>query len=184
MAWPAIRLAYGWIHKVAHILANHELRDGRRVRRQLSGLLGSIKRHQAKCGELAKDIDHFLRVTRSYWPGLFACYEVPDLPRTNNALEQFFGSHRYHERRATGRKAASPSLVLRGSVRLIAAAATRLRPYSAVELSRCDRTALTTLRKELSVRRERRVQRYRFRRNPDEYLRELEQRVLKQALPS
>src|SRR5262249_52409471 len=34
------------------------------------------------------------RVSRSYWPGLFACYEVADLPRTNNDLEHFFGSHR------------------------------------------------------------------------------------------
>src|SRR3712207_9435478 len=61
-------------------------------------------------------------------PGLFHCYAVPDLPRTNNGLEQLFGSQRYHERRATGRKAASPAAVLRGEVRLIAATATRLCP--------------------------------------------------------
>ena len=39
----------------------------------------------------------FVKVTRSYWPGLFACYESSDLPRTNNDLEHTFGSHRYHE---------------------------------------------------------------------------------------
>ena len=177
-------MAYGWVHKVAHILANHEASDGARVRRRLNGLLGAMARHRAECGQLAKGITHFLKVTRSYWPGLFACYDVPDLPRTNNALEQFLGRYRYHERRATGRKAASPSLVLRGSVRLVAAAATRLRPYSAQELSRCDRAALATLRKEFETRRERRVQRYRFRQQPDEYLREIEERLLKPALPA
>jgi hypothetical protein len=68
-----------------------------------------------------------VKVTRSYWPGLFHCYAVAELPRTNNALEQFFGRHRYHERRASGRKGASPALVLRGAARLVAATATRQR---------------------------------------------------------
>ena len=43
-------------------------------------------------------LKQFVKVTRSYWPGLFACYESSDLPRTNNDLEHTFGSHRYHER--------------------------------------------------------------------------------------
>ncbi len=32
----------------------------------------------------------------SYWAGLFHCYAVPDLPRTNNDLEHYFGTARYH----------------------------------------------------------------------------------------
>jgi hypothetical protein len=39
-------------------------------------------------GLLAAAAAHFAKVTASYWPGLFCCYDVPDLPRTNNALEQ------------------------------------------------------------------------------------------------
>ena len=46
-----------------------------------------------------------------------------------------FGSHRYHERRASGRKVASPGLVLRGSVRLVAAVATRHGTVSGEELA-------------------------------------------------
>jgi hypothetical protein len=42
--------------------------------------------------------------------------------------EPLFGSHRYHERRASGRKQGSPGLVARGSVRGVASLATRLRP--------------------------------------------------------
>ena len=42
-------------------------------------------------------LKQFVKVTRSYWPGLFACYESSDLPRTNNDLEHTFGSHRYHD---------------------------------------------------------------------------------------
>ena len=58
---------------------------------------------------------------------------MPELPQTNNGLEQFFGSYRYHDRRTTGRKVASPGLVLNGSVCVIAAAATRPHTYSAAE---------------------------------------------------
>ncbi|QBD80997.1 hypothetical protein EPA93_35525 [Ktedonosporobacter rubrisoli] len=65
----------------------------------------------------------FLKVTESYWSGLFHCYDVADLPRTNNELEHVFGSTHYHERRATGRKQASLGLVVRGSVHLVAAVA-------------------------------------------------------------
>jgi len=52
---------------------------------------------------------------------------VTDLPRTNNGLEEFFGTARHVERRATGRKRASPTLVVRGSVRVVAAGASRFR---------------------------------------------------------
>ena len=123
--WPSIRVAFGWVHRVAHVLANHEASDALGVRRRLAGLIGAMVRHQERAGEHAGAVAHFLKVTRSYWPGLFHCYDWPDLPRTNNDLEQFFGSYRYHERRATGRKVASPSLVLRGSgPALLAATAT------------------------------------------------------------
>lgn len=169
---------------MAHVLANHEASDGPGVRRRLSGLLGAMTRHRALAGDHSGAVDHFLKVTRSYWPGLFHCYDWPDLPRTNNDLEQFFGSHRYHERRATGRKVASPSLVLRGSVRLLAAAATRKRVYSARDLAGSDPQRLALIRKQLDSRRERRTERRRFRRSPDAYLLALEQLLLQSALPA
>src|ERR1700712_5819928 len=109
------------------------------VKRRFDGLVGAMRRHCDRAGTLAPAIDHFLKVTRSYRPGLFHCYAVPDLPRTNNELEQLFGSQRYHERRATGRKMASPALVLRGEVRVIAATATRLHQPTAGELGHVDR---------------------------------------------
>jgi len=114
---------------------------------------------------------------------LFACYGAADLPRTNNDLEQLFGSHRYHERRATGRKGASPALVLRGSARLVAAMATRQREVTAADLAGADRGEWQRLRAELDQRRQRRVDRHRFRRDPDGYLRGLEARLNQSALP-
>jgi len=143
-----------------------------------------MTRHRAAAGALAGGIDHFVKVTRSYWPGLFACYDVPGLPRTNNDLEQAFGSHRYHERRATGRKGASPALVLRGAARLVAGLATRSREVTAADLTSADLGAWRRLRAELEERRQRRVDRRRFRRDPDGYLNDLENKLNQSGLPA
>jgi hypothetical protein len=57
---------------------------------------------KSQLGSLSSAIDHFVRTTHSFEKGLFHCYDVSDLPATNNDLEQCFGSLRYHERRTTG----------------------------------------------------------------------------------
>lgn len=181
--WPAIRRAFGWVHRAAHILGSEGPR-GPAVRGQLGGLLGAMRRHRKSVGELGPAVDHFVKVSRSYWPGLFACYDAAGVPRTNNALEQLFGSHRYHERRASGRKGASPALVLRGSVRLVAGLATRAREVSAAELSGADRDRWRRLRSELEQRRHRRVERRQFRRNAEQYLKALEDKLYQSRLPA
>jgi hypothetical protein len=180
--WPGVRAAFGWVHRAAHVLGQ-EGTSGARVRRQLSGLLGAMTRHRARAGPLGGAVDHFVAVSRSYWPGLFACYEVEELPRTNNDLERAFGSHRYHERRATGRKGASPTLVLRGSVRLVAGLATRQRAASASDLAAAGRFRWQELRQELEERRHRRVERGRFRRDPEAFPNALENRLNQSGLP-
>jgi hypothetical protein len=181
--WPPVRAAFGWVHRAAHILGAEGAR-GAFVRGRLGGLLGAMRRHRGAAGELGGAVDHFVKVSRSYWPGLFACYDAADLPRTNNGLEQAFGSHRYHERRAAGRKGASPALVLRGSARLLAGLATRRRAYDAADLAGADRATWRGLRAELEGRRQRRAERARFRRDPDGYLRSLEARLTQPGLPT
>ena len=143
-----------------------------------------MARHRPRAGTLAAAVGHFLEVARSHRPGLFRRYAVPDLPRTNNGLEQLFGSQRHHERRATGRKAASPAAVLRGEVRLIAATATRLHPPTARDLGRASRDRWRELRGRLDQRRHARTLRTRFRRDPGAYLAALEQQGCQPALPT
>jgi hypothetical protein len=166
------------------VLGNHEDEGATMVKRRFDGLVGAMRRHRDRAGTLAPAIDHFLKVTRSYRPGLFHCDAVPDLPRTNNELEQLFGSQRYHERRATGRKAASPAAVLRGEVRLIAATATRLRPRTPRDLGRVNRDQWKRLRQRLGQRQHARTLRTRFRRHPDAYLAELEHKARQLTLPT
>jgi hypothetical protein len=182
--WPEVRVAFGWIHRAAAILANEKGLDAAGVRRRYRNLIAALARQRKSCGRLAEAFDHFRKVTRSYWPRLFRCYDVEGLPRTNNELEQFFGSYRYHERRASGRKVACPGTVVRGSVRLVAAATTRLRTIEVADLIPIDVAAWRKVRQSLERRQATRTLGRRFRRDPQAYLRSLEDSLINQTLPS
>lgn len=182
--WPGVRKAYGWVHRAAEVLKNPEGARGAAVQERLEEVVEEMSGAAPTVGKLRGAINHFVKVTKSYWAGLFPCSEVADVPRTNNDLEHVFGSQRYHERRASGRKVGSPSGVLRGSVRIVAAAATRLGSVQGEQLAPADIQAWRTLRGELDQRRQARTLRRRFRRNPDTYLSLLEQKLLKPILPT
>jgi hypothetical protein len=154
------------------------------VRRRYRGLIAALARHRGKLGSLAGAFDHFRKVTRSYWAGLFRCYDVDGLPRTNNDLEQSFGSYRDHERRCSGRKGACPGTVVRGSVRLVAAAATRSRPIGVADLVLSDLSRWRELRGRLERRQAVRTLGRRFRRDPVAFLKSLEASLINQTLPS
>jgi hypothetical protein len=182
-SWPEIRAAFGWIRRFAAVLANAKGLDAAGVRRRYRDLIASLTRRRTTHGGLTEAFAHFGKVTRSYWPGLFRCYDVDGLPRTNNDLEQFFGSYRHHERRCSGRKVACPGTVVRGSVRLVAAAATRIRPIEAADLVPSDLPSWRDLRGRLERRQAIRTLGRRFRRDPAAYLRSLEETLINQTLP-
>jgi hypothetical protein len=183
--WAPVEAADDWVFRAAAILANVAGRTGAAVKASYRGLLGAMARHAARAGDLRGALGQFRKVTRSYWPGLFFCYDVADLPRTNNDLERLFGAHRYHERRSSGRKVASPGLVVRGSVRVPAALATRLRgEVRGEDLMPSDLKAWRELRAGLERRQAVRAQGRRFRRDPAAYLQELEDALIKKTLPS
>jgi len=177
--WPAIRVAYDWVHRAARLLENEDARTGGEVRRRMDDLLAEMRDEQATVGTLQPAVAHFLKVSASYWPGLFHCYDVPGLPRTNNILEHFFGSVRYHHRRASGRIRASAGTVVRGAVRALASVAARLRPLGEYELRHPNLDRWRDLRRSLDLRREARRQQGRFRKDPAAYLAVLEARLLK-----
>jgi hypothetical protein len=47
---------------------------------------------------------HLDTVSTSYWPGLFHCYDLEELPRTNNDLESLFRDTQRRLLRTTGQK--------------------------------------------------------------------------------
>jgi hypothetical protein len=176
--WETLEQVYGWVHQLAHVLGEEDVPTEERQLRFLLILLHM----QQQAGQLdprwQQAIGHFLKVTRSYAPHLFFCYQIADLPRTNNGLEQSFGSVRRSERRATGRRGAVPGLVVHGAVRVQAALATRVKTFTAHDLSPYDIQAWRAVRAEVSSRQESRCKQSRFRKDPSAYLADLERRLL------
>jgi hypothetical protein len=182
--WPALEQAYALVHQAVHVLANHENEKGQVVRERYEKVLDTMREQQASLGMLGGAIDTFVKVTESYWSGLFHCYDVPDLPRTNNELEHCFGSVRYSERRASGRRGAIAALVVRGPVRVLTALALRHQCFLPRALVLDDLQAWYTMREQLTFRREARRKQLRFRKDPAAYLTALEEILLKTSLPS
>ena len=182
--WPALEKAYALVHQAAHVLTNHAEDSGQAVRERYQAVLLTMREQQASLGPLSGALTQFLKVTESYWPGLFQCYDVADLPRTDNELEQCFGSVRYTERRASGRRGAIAGLVVRGPVRVVTALALRRQCFLPRALYRKDPKAWYTMREQLTSRREARRKQFRFRKNPTAYLAALEEILLKTSLPS
>jgi hypothetical protein len=176
--WSPIIVAYDWVHHAAQILNNHVEFDGSIVQLCLSALIEAMSARQTCAGSLLGGVIHFLKVTASYWSGLFYCYSVLGLPKTNNDLEHIFGTVRHHHRRCTGRKVAPASLVLRGSVQLIACVATQLTTFNAQQLASVPIADWYYLRSHLHQHRLRRVKQLRFRRSPIDYLTHLESQLL------
>jgi hypothetical protein len=172
------------VQAAAHVLANHEQLDRAGVQRAYTRVLRDIGVSKRHCGTLDAALTHFLKVTRSYRPGLFHCYDDPSIPQTNNDLEHCFGQHRLHERRATGRKTGVPYAVLHGPARVVAGVATRLRPYTADALQLRDHAAWRRVRQSIRQRFALRAQGQRFRRDPNAYLAQLEADFLKRSLPA
>ena len=97
--------------------------------------------------------------------------------------EQVFGSFRHHTRRTTGRKKAPASLLVRGSSRLMAAIVTQIKTFTATDLAKVDLIAWREQRSNLESLRQTRLQQRHFRRDPDNYLLELETKLLQSILP-
>ena len=175
--WDPLRTAASWIERVAAVLANPEGSEAATVEAALRDVLADGLTYQ-RDPALAAWATQVYRVTRTYWSGLFHWYDDPTLPRTNNELEQYFGTARHHERRATGRKQPPAAVAVRGAVRVVAAVATQVAEVSASDLRPRELAAWQAIRARLEARHARRRASRRFRRDPAAYLAILEAHLL------
>jgi hypothetical protein len=172
-----------WVRQAGAILDNADGASAQTVWRRYQRWLEGLEQDSV-AEALRPSAQHFLRVTRSYGDNLFYCYRISGLPRTNNALEQTFGRVRYHERRASGRKVASPSLVTDGSVRVPASMYTRAALVTVQMLASVAHARWRVRRAELERQHKARRLRCRFRKDPERYLAILEQEADKLILLS
>jgi hypothetical protein len=93
------------LREIAHILDSEA--SAAQVERTLRRYLQSKVKNAPERGRGAPRGD-FIRevneIAKRFWPGLFHCYDIDGLPRTNNDMERMFGSVKRFDRKATGRK--------------------------------------------------------------------------------
>ena len=65
-SWPEIREAFGWVRRLAAVLANKTGHDAAAVRTRFDAPIAASARHRGALGSLAGAFDHFRKVTRSY----------------------------------------------------------------------------------------------------------------------
>jgi hypothetical protein len=123
-------------------------------RQEYQGLREAVAQRQDELGTLAPAVAHVRKVTASSWDGRFQYSPVKDLSRTTNDLEQDVGTARHVGRRVSGRTRVSPTLVVRGSVRVVAVGASRLVSFSAADVRLTDVAAWQALRQTLTSRHE------------------------------
>jgi len=122
-----------------------------------------------------KVVTHIQAIVRSFWWGLFVCYDIDGLPRTNNELERFMRQLKTGQRRITGRKKVHDWIVRYGSY----AACIDYSESEADLLARLKEVAdadFQTQRRALSLTLERERTVYRFRHHRARFLVDLEAR--------
>jgi hypothetical protein len=104
--YQEFRQGAAWLRDIAYILEPspaHPL-SAAHVAGQLRGYLDTVLRLPDVTPTLYEFRRHLAKVSRSYWPGLFHCYDVPGVPRTNNDLESRFRDTGRRLLRTTGQK--------------------------------------------------------------------------------
>ena len=94
-----------WLHTINAILAPHSTKTtGQHVAQTLQTYLDNLLKRTDLSPPLETFRNHLHKVSQSYWPGLFHCYDLGDLPRTNNSLESHFRDIQRQLLRTTGQK--------------------------------------------------------------------------------
>ena len=95
-----------WLRDIAYIVepTTSQAVCGAQVAGHLRAYLDTVLRWPKVTPTFDAFGRHLDKVSRSYWPGLFHCYDVPGLPRTNNELESRFRDTRRRLLRTTGQK--------------------------------------------------------------------------------
>jgi hypothetical protein len=104
-----------WLKKIADLLEpdSKPSRSGQQVRQELFAFLLHVQATRSADPFLRKTCDAILKTTRNYAPGLFHCYDIPDLPRTNNDRESEFRNLHRRLLRTTGQKGLSRRILQR-----------------------------------------------------------------------
>jgi hypothetical protein len=182
----ALRQAHGYLVEIARRLEPPALdaaeppATGTQIRARVEDYLDLLAKACA-AGDVAPwlrpKVEHLVTVLRRLGPGLYHCYDVPGLPRTDNDLEQFFRRVKADQRRITGHKRADAFVVRLGGFAVYATAAGTTPTTSLLQaLASVPADAWQRERVILRANQERQTKMRRFRLHRAAYLADLEAR--------
>jgi hypothetical protein len=104
-----------WLQQIAAILEPDAKppRTGQQVQQDVFAFLQDIQQTHTPDPFLRKTLASMHKTTLRYAPGLFHCYDIPDLPRTNNDRESQFRDLYRRLLRTTGQKGLSRRILQR-----------------------------------------------------------------------
>jgi hypothetical protein len=126
-------------------------------------------------GEDQQAAEYIHQIFRSFWWGLFTCYDVEGLPRTNNELERFIRQIRMGYRRVSGRKNVHDFVIRYGAYVALIDPSESLDELLA-RMDEVDQEEFLKERKRLKLTMLEEAQIHRFRYHREKYLAELEAR--------
>jgi hypothetical protein len=136
--YSPLRQTADWLEHIADLLdpAGKPLRSAAQVQEDLFAYLEKIKTISSQQPVLQPFFQTIEKTTRSYAPGLFHGYDLPGLPRTNNARESDFRELNRRLLRTTGQKGLTRRIIQRsGAWELLhrpASLADTIRAFSSV----------------------------------------------------
>ena len=90
--YSELRLAADWLERIADVLdpEGNPTRSGEQVRQALGALLEDLDQESQDVPRLHRFAAQIQKTTSNYTPGVFHCYDIDGLPRTNNERESEF----------------------------------------------------------------------------------------------
>jgi hypothetical protein len=113
--YTLLRQTADWLTQIADLLdpTGKPSRSAAQVQKALFDYLEQIKIISKNKPGLQPFFRTIQKTTSSYAPGLFHCYDLPDLPRTNNARESDFRDLNRRLLRTTGQKGLTRRIIQR-----------------------------------------------------------------------
>ncbi|MGH9669972.1 MAG: hypothetical protein ACRD3A_07680 [Terriglobales bacterium] len=176
------------VRKIASIL-DHD-RPAAQIKRVLRRYLNRLDEGAPRRGRGAATghfVDHVRKVADSHWSGLFHSYDHPEIPRTSNGIEGFFGSTKQAIRSRSGRSStAGGKLETCGEFAVSAQALSHVLSKSELEQHVDDTTdaAFEASKRQLRRIREPARERRSFQRRPQQFLERTLRDWLAPPLPS
>jgi hypothetical protein len=175
---PAYEAVKRWqlpIQHAAQLMEPCDDQTSESVRFEMEHLLKWMEQTYTKTGDDVM-VNNFRSYTKGFWKGLFTYYDAPHVPRTNNDHERFFRQTKTRHRRMTGRRSWN-EYILRGGEFVVFVDDALQQTDLIQRLRQVDYETFCQERANWSDRLLESTKRKRFRRNPSDYLKKIEEKL-------